>query len=120
MCEEHSVEKDENDPHEAMRQSPSLFLFHNHLGAFTFARVEDDGLMRCRFARCGAAAMSVAMEVKLATTKSPPKQTRRRERDDDERDDGLPVHDANIKVRVGASSLICPSRCLASRSVVSA
>ena len=92
MREEHSVEKDENDPHEAMRQSPSLFLFHNHLGAFTFARVEDDGLMRCRFARCGAAAMSVAMEIKLATAKSCPEKTRSSERDDDQGDNGLPVH----------------------------
>ena len=67
-----------------------------------------------------AAAMGVTMEVELAATESSPKQTHRRERDDDERDDGLPVHDANIKGRVGASSLICSSCCLASRAVVSA
>jgi hypothetical protein len=53
----------------------SLFLLHNYLRSFPFAGAKDDGLMRGRLIRRGAAALSVAMEVELALPKFGPKQS---------------------------------------------
>lgn len=82
---------------QARPKFPSL-LSDDDLGAFAFAGMENNGLMRGGLIGRGATAMRVAMEVELASPELAPQQTRRSERHDDEGDNGLPVpvHAANI------------------------
>jgi hypothetical protein len=89
---------------------PQSFPFHNHLRAFAFAGVKDDGLMCGGLTRCGTAAMGVAVEVELALAKSGPQQSGCGRRHNHQGNHCLPVHMHVSNISGGLGLAICFSK----------
>jgi hypothetical protein len=84
-----------------------LFPLHNNLRTFAFASAENDGLMCGGLIRRGAAAMSVATEVKLAFAKFAPQQSGGGRGHNHQGNHWLPVRIHGFNISGGAPLAMC-------------
>lgn len=74
-----------------------------HFRAFTFAGVEQDGLLALPCSRRGTATMCVALKAEFPALKASPRQCPSRHGHDDQRNDLLPIHESNIPRSAGCA-----------------